>query len=210
MIRETISELHRVLRPAVEEIILHPDTLQFSAASAEFGFRHGVLIMVRPHRSDYGRLIGKDGVRFDGLNHLAQRIGQLNDAEVKLDLQRSNFGAPGERQAGWNLDWPSLGDRIRVVTIAAQLARTLFRGEEPTLLMEDSPNSKYSQLIVWVSIGESVENMRKHYESLRAIVDAMGRKHGRNVSTVVRQELEPIPDPQPRSAGGRFVKEIPR
>jgi len=205
-----------LLKSLVTAMVFHPEDLKIDhkALSASLEVR------IQANAADTSRLIGKGRQNHKALSTLFAVICRAKG--FRFYLARIVEPAVGEAGEGFvflpDPAWP----RERIKDLLCDVARAIFPStHDPLVLLADSIDDDRTTLEVYVSPKESREVIELVRPELDRIFGGIGSVQGRKLAVdVIPQRSDPaiapqrlgeskeIPEVQPKSASGRWAKEV--
>ncbi len=189
-------------RDLLREWTLHPDTLEVWLEPGKIADK----LCIRGHQTDTGRILGKRAGHLAALKtvlteayHHEERkllVVELLEAKEQVDQERE-----GHRVFVPDPNWP----RQRILDLIERMLRHLFN----PFVMEREDSSCTTVMLVGVSSQESFARVSKLETALKVLINLIGKPNGRLLLIRIEQGLEPEAA-QPKTAAGRFTKEIER
>src|SRR6266550_4699768 len=159
------------------------------------------------HAQDAPRIIGKGGAHHKALARILSCIGQKNKVLVKLEAIQAERLKVSEASM-WGFKSDQNWDKVGIRRLLLETCRMVFRDGD-CIQIADRDDDAQMQTLFFVSVArnEPMELCLAMTNDLNTIFNAIGKRRGRLLQVGVVPELEPE-TPQPKSAAGRFAKEL--
>lgn len=210
------EHLKQILResfvPLVEALSVHPKDIEFWIESRQIGVMQGIVIELRPNKSDAPRIYGKSRQNYNSLCVIVESIGERNGVPIKLGRMHD----PVKHTEEIGRHWRSREEPVGGVTplehikkLIERISLEVFKGEETWVESEVGQGGclnfriHVSPASPWV--------LQKQWESIQTIFKAICAPYGWLPNVEISQDLAIVGrDSQPQSADGRFSKEVRR
>jgi len=196
LIQDLIADLLR-------EFILHPDSLKVSAVP----LAQSISIRIEVHTGDMGRIIGEKGAHFRALESLCLCAGLKHGVAINLAPIAEPKGGRPDRYEKFKArdDWRY----SEILSLLERAAKMIFKSEEAISLTTTDEDEHLTIVTVNVARRESYEVIVAGSLALRTLFNAVGKANGRTIFVQVAAANDTDP-PQPKSAAGRFSRELRR
>jgi|SRR6266571_3947972 len=159
------------------------------------------------HAEDAPRIIGKGGAHHKALARIVHAIGQKNKMLIKLEaIQAERLEVFEASMWGFkpNRNW----DKAGIKRLLLEACRMVFRnGDCVQVVGQDDDPQHQTMFFVSVARNEPMELVLEMTNDLNTLFNAIGKRRGRLLQVGVVAELE-SETPQPKSASGRFAREV--
>ena len=199
------AKLCDLLRELLGQLVMRPSDLRLESDTVT----NTLTVSVSCHAEDAPRIIGKAGSHHKALLRIARAIGERERLRVYVEVSAPRMTHQQiERREHWGFEpdpnWPRKG----ITRLLAQTCRMVF-GDCMELESTDDEGQNKTMFAVSVSAHEPLELVLAMVSDLNTLFNAIGKRNGRLLQIDVTPKLEPEKK-QPKSAAGRFAREVER
>ncbi len=167
-----------------------------------------VSVSIECHAEDAPRIIGKGGAHFKALTRIVQAIGSKNKLLIRLNAIEAERLEDSDAPSTWGFKPDRNWDRAGIKRLLLETCRMVFRNGDCIQVIERDDNAQtLTMFFVSVARNEPMELCLEMTNDLNTLFNAIGKRRGRLLQVGVIPEQEPE-TPQPKSAAGRFAREV--
>jgi predicted RNA-binding protein YlqC (UPF0109 family) len=191
-VKKTVLLLERILN----EFTFHPEDRDV------FEEPLGALtkIIIRPHKADMGRILGRKSIHLNALRAIVNGISLAQRRPMKIVLEEP---VTGEKEKYDRFKAREVWRRDEVGKLLKDTVEMMVRGKVSLKLTEKGEVSAFDVL---VEDKESLTRVEAMQEPLQVIWNAIGKANGRELFIVLKMQAPE--DQQPATSDGRFAKAI--
>jgi len=195
LIQDLIADLLR-------EFILHPAELKVVVIP----LIQSIALRIEAHSGDVGRIIGEKGAHFRSLQAICMCASLKHGFEINLEWLPEPQGWPDRYQKfKARHDW----GQAKILSLIKRTTKLIFRAEDAICVKMVDHNAATTVITIQVARKETRQVLELAGFALRTLFNAVGKANGRTlfVEVVASNSSDP---PQPKSAAGRFSRELRR
>jgi|SRR2546426_2563525 len=167
-----------------------------------------VTLRIQCHAEDAPRIVGKAGAHHKALLRIARVIGARHDARVEIAVEAPQLPEELRAKTAWGFTPDPAWDRDGIKVLLREICRLVF-GETVEVHASDDDAQAKTVFTVWVDRREPLELVLAMTNDLNTLFNVIGKRRGRLLAVDVAPKLD-ADAAQPKSAAGRFAREVER
>lgn len=200
----TAERLAELFSEILREFILHPGELEVVAVQ----LTKSATVHIKANGGDVGRIIGERGAHFKALQHVCLAVSHKHKTAIELAPVAEPESGRADRYQKFAAkeNWREK----EVLSLLTRTVRMIFRHESVIDIETKNMPGAITVFTVRIARAEDGDIVQIMQAALKTIFNAVGKANGRTLYVELIAEKSHEAERQPKSAGGRYCKEVRR